>query len=159
MITAASAAADNTGSAAFSKLRALAGDWQGTVEWTGAHREPGKINATYYATGNDSAVVENLVVGGKPSMTSVYHLDGGDLRMTHYCAAQNQPRLKAGQIDLARGVIDFGFVDATNLHSPDSPHVDGLQMQFLDPDHIILTFHFITGTKRANETIDLRRVR
>jgi hypothetical protein len=159
MVTAASAVTDNTGAAAFSKLRALAGDWEGSVEWTSAHREPGKINATYYATGNDSAVVENLVMGGKPSMTSVYHLDGADLRMTHYCAAQNQPRLKASQIDLARGVVDFSFIDATNLHSPDSAHVDGLQMQLLDADHIILTFRFIDGTKRANERIDLRRVR
>ena len=116
------------------------------------------MNATYSETGNGSAVVENLAVDGVPSMTSVYHLDGGDLRMTHYCAAQNQPRLKARQIDLAKGVLDFDFVDATNLRSPDAPHVYGLEMRLLNADHITLAFLFEGSGKRSKELIDLKRV-
>jgi hypothetical protein len=67
----------------------LAGDWTGTFEWTGGRKDSGKMNATYYLTGNGSAVVENLTIGGLPSMTSVYHLDGSDLRMTHYCRRES----------------------------------------------------------------------
>jgi len=52
-------------------------------------------------------------------MTSAYHLDKEDLRMTHYCAAGNQPRLKAGSIDLSKNLFRFDFVDITNLASPD----------------------------------------
>jgi hypothetical protein len=96
--------------------------------------------------------------GSTPSMTSVYHLDGADLRMTHYCAAQNQPRLRAQRIDVAKGVLDFSFVDATNLASPDAAHVEGVEIRWLDADHISVRFLFVAGTQRSRETLDLKRV-
>jgi hypothetical protein len=149
---------DGANAAALAQLRGLAGEWEGSFEWTGGRTATGKMNATYYQTGNGSAVVENLTVDGVPSMTSVYHLDGPALRMTHYCAAQNQPRLKARQIDLAKGVLDFDFVDATNFRSPDAPHVYGLEMRLLTTDHITLAFLFEGAGKRSKELIDLKRV-
>src|SRR5690242_11833427 len=83
---------------AFDRLRSLAGDWSGSFQWTGARTDSGKMNAHYYVTGNGSALVEDLSTGETPSMTTVYHTDGADLRMTHFCAAQNQPRLKAKKV-------------------------------------------------------------
>ncbi len=77
-----------------------------------------------------------------PIITSVYHLDGANLRVTHFCAAQNQPRLKATLVDLTQGVIKFSLVDVTNLRSPDAGYVHGLQVQLLDPNHITLDFLF-----------------
>jgi hypothetical protein len=142
---------------ALTQLRGLAGDWKGSYAWSGARTATGTIDATYYETGNGSAVVENLTVDGAPSMTSVYHLDGTDLRMTHYCATQNQPRLKADKIDLAKGILDFDFVDATNLRSSDAPHVYALQIRLLSSDHITLAFLFMAGDKRSKELIDLKR--
>jgi len=150
---------NGAGAAAFAQIQTFAGDWEGTFEWTGSRAGTGNASATYYLTGNGSAVVEDLAIGGVRSMTSVYHLDGADLRMTHYCGAQNQPRLKARRIDMTRGAVDFTFVDATNLRSPDAPHVDGLEMRFLDGDHIVLTFLFRSGDQRSREQIDLTRVR
>jgi hypothetical protein len=149
---------EGTSAAALAQLRGLAGQWEGSFEWTGARTATGKINATYSESGNGSAVVETLTVDGVPSMTTVYHLDGADLRMTHFCAAQNQPRLKARQIDIAKGILDFEFVDATNLRSPDAPHVYGLEMRLLNPDHVTLTFLFEGGGKRSQEFIDLKRI-
>ncbi len=149
---------EGASAAALAQLRDLAGEWEGSFEWTGARTARGKVNATYAETANGSAVIENLAMNGVPSMTSVYHLDGADLRMTHYCAAQNQPRLKARQIALAKGVLDFDFVDATNLRSPDAPHVYGLEMRLLNVDHITLAFLFEGSGKRSKELIDLKRV-
>jgi hypothetical protein len=150
--------AQDSGSAGFEKLRALAGDWEGTLEWTGARTGSGSVKAAYYLTGNGSAVVENLTMGGSdPSMTSVYHLDGADLRMTHYCGARNQPRLRAQRIDVAKGVLDFSFVDATNLSSPDAPHVDGVEIRLIDAGHISVRFLFVAGAQRSRETLDLKR--
>jgi hypothetical protein len=128
--------------AALARLAALTGEWEGSYEWTGGRTSRGAMNASYSTTGNASAVVETLTVDGVPSMTTVYHTDGPDLRMTHYCAARNQPRLKASKIDLAGGAIDFAFVDATNLSAPDAPHVTGLEVRFADADHLTLTFLF-----------------
>jgi len=152
-----SMAGETGATAALEKLRGLAGDWEGTVEWTGARTSHGAMNAKYYTTGNGSAVVEDLITDGTPVMTSVYHLDGPDLRMTHYCGAQNQPRLKANRIALDEGALDFGFVDITNLKSPDAPHVVGTEMRLLAPDHITVTFLFDAAGKQSRERIDLKR--
>jgi hypothetical protein len=150
-------ARESAGAAAFASLQGLAGEWEGTFEWTGGRSGAGAIAATYYLTGNGSAVVENLTMNGMLAMTSVYHLDGADLRLTHYCAAQNQPRLRAHRIDLAKGIVDFGFVDATNLRSPDAGHVHGLEIRLLDDDHMTLAFLFEGGGQRSREQIALRR--
>jgi hypothetical protein len=152
------AADESTGARALNQLKSLAGNWEGVFEWTGARRANGAMKATYYTTGNGSAVVENLIMENAPVMTSVYHLDGADLRMTHFCAAQNQPRLKARQIDLAKGIIDFAFVDVTNLRAPDAPHVRGLEMRLIDPNHLTITFLFQGGDKESRENIVLKRV-
>jgi hypothetical protein len=142
---------------ALEQIKSLAGDWEGRAEWTGARTATYPINASYYTTGNGSALVENLVQEGSPVMTSVDHLDGSDLRMTHFCGAQNQPRLKADQIDLSHGVINFGFVDITNLRSPDAAHVHGMEMRLVDSNHITITFLFQSGGKESRERIDLKR--
>lgn len=142
---------------AFEKLRTLGGDWEGTYAWTGGRNASGKIQAHYYATGNGSALVEDLTVDGTPSMTSVYHLDGSDLRMTHFCAAQNQPRLKATSIDPNAEAITFSFVDITNLRSPKAGHVEGLEVHFLAADHTTLRFRFMADGKESYEKIDLKR--
>jgi len=142
---------------ALQKIRGLDGRWEGTFEWSGARSAKGKMEAEYYVTGNGSAVVENLVSDGKPMMTTVYHLDGPALRATHFCAAQNQPRLKADRIDLAHNEIDFGFVDVTNLKTPDTGHVHGLEWRMKDADHLTLTFVFRAGEKESRERIQLTR--
>lgn len=143
--------AETKGRTAFDKLLSLAGDWEGTVAWSGD--APSKISARYYTTGNRSAVVEDLSTG----MTSVYHLDGNDLRMTHYCAAQNQPRLKATAFSSENSGVTFSFVDITNLSSPAGGHVQGLDVKFLAPDHITLLFHFVGNGKEKDELVDLKR--
>jgi hypothetical protein len=154
-----SADAPASASAALAKLRALAGEWNGSLEWTGARTGKGTIHATYRTTGYGSAVVEDLVSEGVTTMSSVYHEDGADLRMTHYCGARNQPRLKASRIDLRgdAGAIDFAFVDATNLKKPDAPHVVGVELRFADADHFTLTFLFEDAGKKSRERIELTR--
>ena len=154
---AALSAEETESSKALSQIKALIGNWTGTFQWTGGRNDSGSMNATYYVTGNGSAVVENLINQSTPAMTSVYHLDGADLRMTHFCGAQNQPRLKARRIDLDHGAIDFEFVDATNLRSPDSPHVHGLEIRLIDPNHLTLTFLFQSGSVESREEINLKR--
>lgn len=137
--------------AAFDQLLSLAGDWEGTVAWSGG--VPSQISAHYRNTGNGSAVVEDLSTG----MMTVYHLDGNDLRMTHFCAAQNQPRLKATAFGRDHSGVTFSFMDITNLNSPGGGHVRGLDIRFLAPDHVTLLFHFVSNGKEKDELVDLKR--
>ena len=140
---------------AFEKLHALAGVWEGTYAWSGT--EAKKAVARYSITANGSAVTEDLVQEGVPTMTSVYHLDGADLRLTHFCAAKNQPRLKATDFDSDGTRVAFSFVDITNLKSPSAGHVDGIELKFLTADHINLRFHFVADGKGKDELFDLMR--
>jgi hypothetical protein len=153
-----SQASDGDASKALEQLKSLAGNWEGTAQWTGARTGSYRMNATYYVTGNGSALVEDLITEKTPAMTSIYHLDGNDLRLTHFCGAQNQPRLKAKRIDLEHKAFDFDFVDITNLKSPDAPHVQGLEIRLLDPNHITVTFLFRAASAESRELLDLNRV-
>jgi hypothetical protein len=158
LAVAAESGSASDSAAALAKLRTLAGEWDGKLEWTGARTGKGPIHAAYRTTGYGSAVVEDLSSDGVTTMSSVYHEDGPDLRMTHYCGARNQPRLKATRIDMASGAIDFAFVDSTNLKTPDAPHVVGVELRFADADHFTLTFLFEAGGKPSRERIELTRV-
>lgn len=140
----------------FRRIRALVGEWRGSVEWSGARTDRGEMNASYSETGHGTSVVENLISGGETVMTSVYHMDGPTLRMTHFCGTGNQPRLRAEGSDDPRR-IRFVFVDATNLGDPPRPHVDGVELLFLDASHVELTFHFIEPKGASRERISLTR--
>ena len=143
----------------FERMRSLAGDWEGTFAWSDGRSGSGPLTATYYVTGNGSALVENLVMDGVPSMTSVYHLDGSDLRVTHYCAARNQPRFKASKIDESAGTVDFAFVDVTNVNPKRPAYVEAIALQLLDGDRVKVRFTFGGGPGMSGvENIALKRV-
>ena len=142
---------------AFQHIRQLEGNWHGTMQWIGIQPQPSPLDATYTSTGADSAVIENLIVKGKPFMTTVYHLDGADLRMTHYCAAKNQPRLKATHID--DGGVDFAFVDATNIDKSHPGHVEGMKLRFVSADQVTIDFTFGGDGKQRVEHIELKRLK
>jgi hypothetical protein len=140
-------------------IRNLTGDWEGTFEWSGARTGSGKMTATYSITGNGSAVIENLMIESKTVMTSVYHMDGKDLRMTHYCAANNQPRLKVVSIDRSERRIKFELVDITNLVTPESGHVHKFDIHIKSEKEITLLFTFLTKGQESYERIELTRIR
>jgi hypothetical protein len=158
MFAVPAAAEDGAAKRMLERIAALAGDWEGTLEWSGARTGSGPIQASYHVTGNGSAVVENLIMGGMPMMTTVYHLDGEDLRMTHYCAAQNQPRLRAEIVDDAAGVAHFAFVDVTNVGPKNRGYVEAFDIGIAGPNQLELVFVFRGGGPRAVETIKLRRI-
>lgn len=112
---------------AFGRLKILEGVWD--------EAEYGRV-VEYHLTGKGSALIEEFV--GDPPMTSVYHLDGDNLRLTHYCNAGNQPRMIA--TGYGADSLSFDFVDITNLRSPEAYHTRTLNITFLDDDHVVLNF-------------------
>ena len=82
-------------------------------------------------------------------MISVYHLDGNRLLLTHYCMAGNQPRMQAGAFDPKTNRIDFQFLDATNLPSPDAGHMHRVVVRFQGPSEVTEDWTFYKGGKAA----------
>jgi hypothetical protein len=110
-----------------SRLSSLVGTW----EAKGPEGNPVKI--TFSMAGEGSTVMEHLSLG---DMITMYHRDGENLMLTHYCAGNNQPRMRATGLSADGKSIAFKFQDVTNLESPDAPHMKGLTITFDDADHI-----------------------
>jgi hypothetical protein len=140
------------------RIASLEGEWEGVYEWSGARSGGGELRVMYQVTGLGSAVIETMIQDGRASMSTVYHVDGDDLRMTHYCASQKQSRLRAGPEHLANGAARFEFVDVTNADSSRPGYVTGFSMRIESPDRLTNQFVFEGGAPRSFETITLRRV-
>lgn len=136
----------------FDKLKSLVGEWGGETP----EGPPGGI--TYEIFSGGSALLETLEPGGDhANMVTVYHLDGDKLMMTHYCSAQNQPRLRAKPVAGEINKIDFSFVDATNLSDPSDGHMHGLVLSFLDDDHFTQEWTFLEDGKETPLKIEFER--
>ena len=137
-------------------LAGLEGNWEGDLVWTGARQGTGKIAASYHVAKFKGTVFEDLIIDGKPYMTSVYHLDGSDLRVTHFCV-ESQPRLKADRFDPATGSAHFGLVDVTNA-GPKSGYVEEISLARPGPEQLTIEFVFKGNAPRSVEAITLKRV-
>lgn len=120
-----------SGASALEKLKALAGDWVEVEPKTGP---AGAVAESYRVTGAGSALVSTLAGGTPYEMVSVYHRDGNDLVMTHYCAAQNQPRMRAKAF--TGSVLAMDFDGGTNVDPAKDMHIHAVRIELLGPDEI-----------------------
>ncbi len=153
LLTALPAAAGDA-AAAFEQLRGLAGNWQGT----NARGNPVEIDFELVSGG--TAVLERLAIEGERphDMITLYHLDGDELVLTHYCEAGNQPRMKA--VELGDGRLAFDFVDATGLASPDDGHMHSMVMQIGADGRLQSAWTWReNGENKFQEVINLSRAR
>lgn len=136
------------------QLKRLAGEWAGK----GTHGEmTHEATVTYKVTSGGSAVVETLGPGSPHEMVTVFHQDGDDLVLTHYCGLGNQPRMKAEKSKDAKKLV-FKFAGAGNLKSDQDPHMHDLTIEFLSDDHIKTTWTFFKDGKADSTAVfDLKR--
>lgn len=140
--------------AAFARLKQLEGEWQ-SVKAT-----DGKVSHLTYRVIADGSAVEERFTGGPGEMLTVYTLSDDRLLLTHYCMAHNQPRMEARSYNSASGSLDFDFLDATGLSTPDAGHMHSASFQFIDNDHFRTTWQFVeNGKPKFNEPFEYTRVR
>jgi hypothetical protein len=140
-------------SAAFDKLKSLAGEWEGKAS-EGGKEIPA---TTSFRLVSDGSVLMNVLASQTPhEMVTMFHMDGGDLLATHYCAAHNQPRfLFVFASD--PNVVAFEFKDATNLSSPTAPHMVGVKFTLLDPNHHVEDWTFFANGQTNTRRFDFHR--
>ncbi|HKY32625.1 MAG TPA: hypothetical protein VJV23_08830 [Candidatus Polarisedimenticolia bacterium] len=148
---AAPAAPGAAGSAAaFDRLRALEGRW----EAKGPDGAP--LTVSYKVMAQGSVLVEELSYGG---MVTMYHMDGDEIMMTHYCAGKNQPRMRASGLEADGRTLRFRFHDISNLADPDQAHMRRLTITFNDADHVTQEWVHQVGRQEQPMRIELARAR
>jgi hypothetical protein len=142
-------------SPAFDRLRSLAGEWSGTA--SGSAEMKGMVTkASIRVVSGGSAVMITTDPGGAHEMVTLIHRDdGGTLVATHYCAAMNQPRMRA-KPGSDPSHITFEFVDGTNLGAYPA-RMQRLTILTPDPDRQIQEWTFRDGGKDATDVFELRR--
>ncbi len=113
-----------TSADAFAAIKKLHGEWRGPAMMKGM--PPG--HSIYRVTAGGSAVQETIFPGTKMEMVSVYHMDRGNLLMTHYCALGNQPRMKLNARKSTARELVFDFDGGTNLNPRRDMHMHSLTL-------------------------------
>ncbi len=127
---------------AFDKLKTLAGRWEATTD-------KGKVSTSFELVSGGTALVEHMSMAGEKEMLTVYFVDGNRLLLTHYCEAGNQPRMQAAAFDPKSSVINFDFVDATNLPDSNAGHMHKVTVKLNGPSELAEDWTFYQGGKAS----------
>jgi hypothetical protein len=147
--------------AAFARLKKLAGTWTAETSHGGEAKSKAEEHkaahgdrptVVFKLTGAGSALVETQFPGAPHEMVSVYHLDGHELRMTHYCAAGNQPRLKLDRAKSRSDHLVFDFDGGTNLDPKKDGYIHNLDITFHEDGRVTSTWEGYSGEKSAGCT-------
>ena len=109
---------------AFVAIKKLEGDWRGPAAMKGMPPS----HSIYRVTAAGSAAQETIFPGTKMEMISMFHMDKGDLLMTHFCAIGNQPRMKFNPRTSTASELVFDFDGGTNLNPRRDMHMHSLRL-------------------------------
>ena len=142
--------------AGLEKLKKLAGTWVSLDE---KGKPTDTVVSVFKVTAAGSAVQETIFPGQPHEMVSLYHMDGKDLLMTHYCAAGNQPRMKADPKS-PENKLKFDFAGGTNLDPKKDFHMHEGSITFIDDDHIAWEWcGFSDGKADGGHKVSMKLVR
>ncbi|HEY3174500.1 MAG TPA: hypothetical protein VGK94_01930 [Candidatus Polarisedimenticolia bacterium] len=144
----AAAAATGPAAAGFDKLKSLVGTWEGKSP------EGEAVTVTYSLIAGGNTLMEQLSHG---NMVTMYHVDGDSLLLTHYCMANNEPRMRAKGLSADGKRLEFKFVDAANLAKPTDMHMHSLTLTFQDADHVTQEWVNSTEGKEQPASFPLTR--
>ena len=78
--------------------------------------------------------METVFPGSEHEMVTVYHADGPDLVLTHYCMEGNQPRMRAKGAQGPR--FDFAYDGGTNIDPKRDRHMHSATFDLVGADEI-----------------------
>ena len=139
------AAAAGGSAEAFAQLKTLVGHW----EEQKASEYKSTLDIELTAGGTTLLEKFRMVEQGKPvEMVTMYYLDGGQIKLTHYCMAGNQPTMR-GTYAPETKTLTFDFENATNLKSANDGHMHHAVYTFIDNNHFQTTWTFQKDQKDA----------
>lgn len=136
---------------AFEQLKKLVGTWEETTA-------DGGSKVVYRLTGAGSTLIETQMAGTPMEMVSMYHMDGPNLMMTHYCAAGNQPTMMYKPGKDAKS-LDFDFVRGSNMKPTDN-HIHAARIRIISADRLESDWiGYANGKAAGTVTFKLRRAK
>ena len=140
--------------ALFERLKRLQGKWKGTS--TKGWSDRVSIEAI---AGGSVILFDSFDAHPNEKMLTLIHFDRDRLLLTHYCAAGNQPRMRVTSISDGGSQVTFSFLDATNLPSRDTGHMDSVKFRFRDENHYTEQWSWYQkGQEQWMEEIDMERL-
>ena len=137
--------------AAFARLAALAGQWEGTRSVDG-----NAASATYRLASNGTVVMETLHRDTPNEMVSMYHIVGDELVATHYCADGNQPRLVLTRATAY--TLEFDFAGGENIDVAVDGYIHAIRHRFGDDGVLESSWFWQGGHEGAHPNVlTLRR--
>lgn len=123
-----------TAQTAFDRLKALEGTWHGEASEGG---EVLKAKHIFRISAGGSVVMETMDSGNPDhEMINMYHLDGDDLVLTHYCAGNNQPTMRLAQPLPSPNEMRFDFTGGTNFDPATDEHIHATKVVIVDDETI-----------------------
>jgi outer membrane lipoprotein-sorting protein len=143
------------GSQAFQKMKQLAGQWEGTVNFGEGTQT---IKASYRVTSAGSVLVETIFEGTPNEMVTIYHDDKNKrLGLTHYCGLNNQPKLAL--IGAKENTLEFDLAKDGSVDAQHEPHMHALTLTFAGKNEIKQNWtQFAEGEKKKVVEITFKRV-
>jgi len=139
--------AQSPAQANFERLKKLVGTW---VEADKDGKPTDKVVSVVKLTAGGSAVSETLFPGTDQEMLSVYHLDGKDLVMTHYCMLGNAPDMRVAKSD--DKTIALETVAGNGIDPKTTPHMHGVVYELVDKDHLRATWTSANVEEKQGKT-------
>lgn len=112
--------------AGFEKMKSLVGTWKGKAG------NGNELMVTYRLVSAGHAIEETI---SHADMVTMYYEDGDKVMLTHYCAGNNQPRMRAAY-KAGEKSMSFAFVDVTNLPDTNASHMHEVKFTFVDDNHM-----------------------
>ncbi len=113
-------------------IKKLVGDW---VELDEDGVPTDKVVSSYRLTAGGTAVLDIEFGGTDHEMLTVYHQDGDDLVLTHYCVLGNQPHMRA-EPGTGRDKLVFNCVGGTNLNCAIDKHMHRGEITLIGEDRL-----------------------
>jgi hypothetical protein len=136
--------------AAFDKLKTLVG------EWDAKGGEAGGVKVTYKLMSGGTVLMESIAMGSS-DMVTIYHRDGDAVMLTHYCEANNQPRMRASKLSADGKTLDFKFVDVTNEAYSTEGIMKNVKLTWQDADHFTQEWTYSKDGKETPEVFTYAR--
>lgn len=143
----------------FDAMKALEGNWDGTVV-VAEHPEMNnwKGHISFKVTSMGNALVHEMSGEGRPDHpVTMFYLDSGRLLLTHYCDAGNRPRM-AGKLSADGKTVEFEFIDVAG--GTEYGHMHHAVFTLVDANHHIEDWTYMEpGDKPVHAHMALERAK